>query len=166
MSEINLSRLYYASTATEQYSPLEIGNILNPCRKNNPALDVTGVLFFGNGYFLQCLEGSRANINLLYRKISLDPRHTDVQLLEFKEVSSRFFEEWSMKYVPSINVIAKILKETGLKEFNPYLLDGYTLNAMAEVFRSYIVPEKIQESVANPKKSTARGILDIFRKRS
>ncbi|WP_062152704.1 BLUF domain-containing protein [Beggiatoa leptomitoformis] len=166
MSEMNLSRLYYASTATERYSPLEIGNILMPCRKNNPNLDVTGVLFFGDGYFLQCLEGERANINLLYRKIALDVRHTDVQLLEFKEVSYRYFDEWSMKYVPAASVIAKILKETGLKQFNPYLLDSYTLNAMADVFRSYSIPESITENVANPKKAVGFGIFDIFKKRS
>lgn len=137
MAEVYLSRLYYASTATDQYSPMEIGNILESCRKNNPPLDITGVLFLGNDYFFQCLEGPRQNVNTLYKQILADPRHTDVQLLEFKEVGSRFFSEWSMKYIRSMTVVNRILKETGVNTFNPYQLDNYVINAIAEAFRDY-----------------------------
>ena len=153
-----LCRLYYASTATQEYLPHDIGNILKSCKTVNPSLDVTGMLFFGEGYFLQCLEGSRENINFLYRKITRDPRHKDVELLEFKEISERYFEEWSMKYVNSTNVIFKILKQTGLKKFNPYLLDSYALNAMTEVFRDYAPPDKTEAGVLN----TAKSKLNIF----
>jgi len=137
MSDNFLSRLYYASTATELYSPLEIGNILKACRKNNPALQITGMLFMGNNFFFQCLEGPRNNVNILYKKLMQDQRHSNVQLLEFKEVGSRYFEDWTMKYVPSATVISKILKETGMRHFNPYLLDNYTLNLMAVAFREH-----------------------------
>jgi hypothetical protein len=152
MSEFKLSRLYYASTATEVYLHHDIGKILKSCQTVNPSLNVTGMLFFGEGYFLQCLEGSRENINFLYRKIARDPRHKDVELLEFKDISERYFEEWSMKYVSSANVIFKILKQTGLRKFNPYLLDSYTLNAMTEVFRDYVPIDKLETGVPNVKK--------------
>jgi hypothetical protein len=152
MSELKLSRLYYASTATEVYLHHDIGEILKSCKTVNPSLDVTGMLFFGEGYFLQCLEGSRENINFLYRKIARDPRHKDVELLEFKDINERYFEEWSMKYVSSANVIFKILKQTGLRKFNPYLLDSYSLNAMTEVFRDYVPTDKVETGVPNVKK--------------
>ncbi len=137
MSELYLSRLYYASEATDQYSPMEIGNILESCRQHNPPLDVTGVLFLGNGYFFQCLEGPRKNVNQIYRNITGDQRHKQVELLEFKEVGERLFSEWSMKYIRSTQVVEKILKETGAKTFNPYELDSYTINLIAEAFSNY-----------------------------
>jgi hypothetical protein len=141
MSEKFLSRLCYASTATAKCSSLQVGSILEAAFRNNAELDVTGALFFGNNYFLQFLEGPRDNVNLIYHKIALDDRHTRLQLLEFKEVSSRYFEEWSMKYVRFPHVIAKILRESRLKEFNPYLLDSFAVNGIAEAFRNHHDPE-------------------------
>ena len=165
MPETHLSRLFYASTASEKYTPAELGNILRSCRKNNPALSITGMLFLGNGYFLQCLEGPRSNINALYKKILMDERHTQVEILEFKEVMNRYFEEWAMKYVGSMKVISKILKETGLKEFNPYLIDNYTLNLMVEAFRDYYEPENAGNVSSNEgQKKGSFGILGFFKR--
>lgn len=134
--------------------------------RNNAELDITGALFFGNNYFLQFLEGSRGNVNHLYRKISQDERHENLQVLEFKEVSSRYFAEWTMKYVHFPHVIAKVLRETGLKEFNPYLLDGYAVNSMAEAFRNHYDPD-----IPNPKPSTSPkkvrlSIFNFFNKKA
>jgi hypothetical protein len=137
----HLYRLCYASTATAKCTSLQVGSILEVACKRNVELDITGSLFFGNGYFLQFLEGWRGNINLLYGSLLRDERHTNLQIIEFKEVSERYFEEWSMKYVHFPYVIAKILRETGLEEFNPYLLDGYAIQAMAEAFRNHHEPE-------------------------
>lgn len=156
MTQEHLSRLYYASTATEKYSPIEIGSILEACRRNNTQHHVTGMLFYGNRYFLQCLEGSRRDVNTLYNKILRDERHDDVQLLDFKEVSFRYFEEWSMKYIRSTTVIEKILKETGLRQFNPYHLDSHTLDSMGKAFRDYVEPTNpVVETEGVRKKSSS-----------
>ncbi len=159
MSEKFLTRLYYASTATDKYSPMEIGNILKACRRNNPQLDITGMLFLGNRYFLQCLEGPRENVNILYQKLVYDERHTNVQLLELKEVGSRFFDDWTMKYLGSTQVIAKILRNSGMKEFNPYLLDSYTINSVMETFRDYTEEEPKDTGVTRK-----RSIMNLFKR--
>ncbi len=132
-----LTRLLYASTAAKSYNSSELGRILESCRKNNPRLAVTGMLFLDNNYFLQCLEGSRENVNALYRQLLQDSRHENVQILEMKEVTERYFGDWSMKYVPSAAVIKRIMQETGLRQFDPYAIDNYTVNAMMESFRNY-----------------------------
>ncbi len=141
MSEIYLSRLCYASTATEKCTSLQVGSILEASFRNNAELDVTGALFFGNNYFLQFLEGPRENVNFLYAKISLDDRHTNLQILDFREVGSRYFEEWSMKYVRFPHVLAKILRESHLREFNPYKFDGHAVSNIVEAFRNHYDPE-------------------------
>lgn len=167
MSETNLSMLCYASTATEKCSPIEIGLIVDASHRNNARLQVTGALFFGNNYFLQFLEGSRHNLNLLYNKIVYDERHSNVQVLELKEVGSRCFPEWSMKYVRSPAVAAKIYREAGLKEFNPYLLDNLALNSMALAFRNHHEPNEVNHATtehhtAMPKKASSFDILKFF----
>jgi len=134
MSDVNLATMCYASTATERCSAIEIGLIVEAAKKNNIRANITGVLFFGNNYFLQILEGPRNNLNILYNKIIRDERHTNMQVLELREIGSRYFHEWSMKFVDSPAVATKICKESGFKEFNPYLLDGRTLSALALAF--------------------------------
>ncbi|MEN9848516.1 MAG: hypothetical protein RL368_1256 [Pseudomonadota bacterium] len=167
MSETNLSMLCYASTATEKCSAIEIGLIIDTSHHNNARLQVTGALFFGNNYFLQFLEGSRHNLNLLYNKIVRDERHTNMQVLELREIGSRCFPEWSMKYVRSPSVAAKIYREAGLKEFNPYLLDSFALNAMALAFRNHHEPNEVKHAgVEHPKeiskKTSSFDILKLF----
>lgn len=143
MSDTLLYRLCYCSTATKQFNTLQVGSIMDSSCRNNVAFSVTGVLFFGNPYFLQFLEGQRKDINVLYRKICADDRHSDIQLLELKPIESRYFEEWSMKYIYFPQVLHKILQESGLNEFNPYLLDDTAIEQIAVAFRNYYEPETI-----------------------
>ncbi len=159
MLKTTLFRLCYASTATEQCSSMEIGYILEASLKNNVALNITGALFYGNHYFLQFLEGEEANVESLYQKIAEDKRHTNVKVLEFKEVHTRYFEEWSMKYVSYPLIINKILQETGLKEFNPYLLNNNGVNALAEAFRNHYEPDIFPETL---RKKTGFEISKLF----
>lgn len=167
MSEVNLATLCYASTATERCSSIEIGLIVEAAKKNNARLNITGVLFFGNNYFLQILEGPRHHINILYNKIVKDERHTNMQVLELREIGSRCFPEWTMKYMRSPSVAAKIYREVGLKEFNPYLLDSIALNALALAFRNHQEPDEVKHvETANhsepAKKKTNFDILKLF----
>ena len=48
---------------------------------------ITGVLCYGGGIYLQALEGGRKQVNDLYTLIVKDPRHKDVVLLHYEEIS-------------------------------------------------------------------------------
>ncbi len=167
MSDINLATICYASTATEKCSSIEIGLIVEAAKKNNIRANITGVLFFGNNYFLQILEGPRSNLNRLYNKIIRDERHTNMQVLELREIGSRCFHEWSMRLVDSPAVAAKICRESGFREFNPYLLDGRMLSALALAFRNHHEPNEVKTAEAESrietsKKNTNFDILKLF----
>lgn len=60
-----LVRLVYASQISDHFSADDIESILKKARKNNKKLNVTGLLCFNRKYFLQCLEGSRTNVNTI-----------------------------------------------------------------------------------------------------
>jgi hypothetical protein len=89
-----------------------------------------------------------------------------MQVLELREIGSRCFHEWSMKFVDSPVVAAKICKKSGLKEFNPYLLDGRTLNALALAFRDHHQPSELTplkaERTEEPHKKSSFDILKFF----
>lgn len=69
-----LTRLVYASTISESFTPDDIESILIAARKNNIKTNVTGILCFNRKYFLQCLEGSRTAVNKTYHHILNDPK--------------------------------------------------------------------------------------------
>ena len=89
----------YASAASQKLYTLELAKLLQDARKNNEALDITGMLLFHNGSFLQILEGEEDAVEALVAKIKKDPRHKSFNLLLKEEIEERSFENWSMGYV-------------------------------------------------------------------
>ncbi|WP_224217299.1 BLUF domain-containing protein [Vibrio cholerae] len=77
-------RLIYVSTVTESLKHSDIELILEHAKKYNFERDITGVLYFNNEYFLQCLEGDREKVNLLYNNIIKDHRHNRVVILDYQ----------------------------------------------------------------------------------
>ncbi|MDN3610208.1 BLUF domain-containing protein [Vibrio ostreicida] len=120
-----LVRLVYASTITKGIKEADIENILDTARKNNSLVDVTGILLFNRNYFLQCLEGSRTEVNQIYHHILNDPRHKDVLLLDYSEISERNFSDWNMGYIPEISATIPLnLKYSSGSKFEPHRLSG------------------------------------------
>ena len=97
---MSLVRLVYASHFEDsKFDPSELARILECATKNNPEINVTGILAFGDDHFLQCLEGGLQEVNALYAKIARDPRHDRLTLLSYGEIAEREFGDWSMKMV-------------------------------------------------------------------
>ncbi|EFH74959.1 BLUF domain-containing protein [Vibrio cholerae RC385] len=123
MAYMAFIRLIYVSTVTESLKHSDIELILKHAKKYNFERDITGVLYFNNEYFLQCLEGDREKVNLLYNNIIKDHRHNRVVILDYQEIRNRDFQDWSMGYIP-ISSITKplVLKFSSSSNFNPYQL--------------------------------------------
>ena len=120
-----LTRLIYTSSITKAFTTEDIELILASARKNNDKLNVTGMLCFNRKYFLQCLEGSRADVNTVYHRILNDTRHGNIIMLDYQEISARKFSEWSMGYMPESTLTEPInLKYSGSKIFYPYEMSG------------------------------------------
>ena len=134
-----LIRLVYTSTISEQFTPQDIEDILTSARKNNQQHNVTGMLCFHRKYFLQCLEGSRQNVNMIYHKILNDPRHCDARILDYKEIATREFNEWSMGYIPESSLTQPItLKHSNTSSFNPYDMSGESAHLMMMALRDSV----------------------------
>lgn len=127
-----LVRLLYASRAVDVGDDA-IANILAHSRQYNPTLGITGILCYGGGVFLQAIEGGRMAVSELYGHILKDPRHKDVVLLNFEEISERRFGGWTMGTVNLLKLNHSILLKYSEKaELDPYAASGKVSMALLE----------------------------------
>ena len=78
----------------------ELEALLTQSRSANEQADITGMLLYRNGRFIQYLEGPEQGVRTLLSRISADPRHTDVRVLDDTRPRARQFAEWTMGYEP------------------------------------------------------------------
>ena len=89
----------YTSAAIQPMPKSKLYKILVDSRVRNKLADVTGLLVYVDGTFLQVLEGEQEMVSDLLDKISKDPRHTDVKVVYKTGVERRTFNAWQMAYV-------------------------------------------------------------------
>lgn len=136
----NLVRMVYVSTTTNPVDPgrggipRDVGRVLMQSRKNNPARQIGGVLYFNNNFYFQCLEGEQQHVDQLYKKIAADPRHTRVQTILVERIKQRQFADWSMKYVALEHQVGRILQQHGHATFNPYIFSEAMIEQMLGLF--------------------------------
>ena len=123
---MQMVRLIYASKISSSFTGNgDIDHILDQSKVNNPELTISGILCYSNDYFLQCLEGSRKNVNQLYHHILKDKRHYDPSILDYKVIAKREFGQWGMTFIPPSKISGEIIqKYSGEIKFNPYTMSG------------------------------------------
>lgn len=95
---MTLLSLIYVSSAVKSLKQSDIVDILRVSRSANAKRDITGILLFKDGNFMQILEGEAANVEELYQKLSKDKRHTGLITLRRMTISTRSFGEWKMGF--------------------------------------------------------------------
>lgn len=91
--------LIYVSRAFKRFNTVELKDMLTQFRKNNEKVNVTGLfLYDGKGTFIQVLEGDADTVHNLFNKIRGDKRHSRVNVLGEREISSRNFPDWCMGF--------------------------------------------------------------------
>jgi len=96
--------ILYVSTAEHPMSDRELVDILDISRRDNEANGITGMLLykesarFGNGSFMQVLEGEKAAVQATYDRIVKDKRHHTILPLETGAIETCGFPDWSMGF--------------------------------------------------------------------
>ncbi|MDN4166591.1 BLUF domain-containing protein [Cytophagales bacterium LB-30] len=114
-----LSQLVYVSNRKPNCTEEEIEKILEACKKNNPPLDITGVLLYNDTKFIQMVEGDMKTITSLYDKIKGDTRHDQVRMISLGPIKQKSFPSWHMGSRPiqnsnSIDYLTDITSEDKL----------------------------------------------------
>ncbi|SEI20668.1 BLUF domain-containing protein [Tardiphaga sp. OK245] len=109
-------RILYLSTANQPFSPGDLSELLQKARARNDAAHITGMLVYSDGDFLQALEGEPENVIEVYGRISVDPRHRDISLLQRGiGYGDRLFPNWAMgfKRVPDQTLVDEAVGVNG-----------------------------------------------------
>jgi len=92
--------LLYASSADRPFDHVELDALLLKSRRNNEAANVSGMLLYHDGSFLQYLEGQEADVEAVFDRIAKDPRHHGIFVLDKGTIADRALPSWSMGYEP------------------------------------------------------------------
>jgi hypothetical protein len=112
--------LIYISTAVRPMRQLDLIDILTKSRDKNLQNNITGLLLYAQGTFIQVLEGDQEDVLATYYDITKDDRHKNIIKLVTGPLEKRVFPKWSMGFA---SVSTEKLKE----------IEGY-INPDSEMF--------------------------------
>lgn len=131
-------QVLYRSRAAYLPSEAQLEELLHQSRHFNNEHQVTGLLLYSEGHFVQVLEGPAEVIQPLYGRIQQDPRHTQVETVSEGPIPARRFAAWSMNFghakAPELEHVLDTIQE---KEPVPgVVVTSAHLQALLEAFIS------------------------------
>ena len=131
-----MKQLIYISNITQNLNENELITLLQKARIKNEALNITGLLIYSEGMFLQVLEGPMNNVDALFHRIEQDPRHNNIIILVDKAESKKTFPDWSMGFA-SVNP-KKTNELIGYIQSSDYLIANDLNNSASLLIRIFI----------------------------
>jgi len=101
-------RYIYLSTATEPMTEEDIEQILATSRRNNTPAEITGLLVYHDGHFLQVIEGPKEAVTDCVARIKQDPRHDAIFRLSSGPAAQRAFADWRMGFARPEDLDAEV----------------------------------------------------------
>ena len=124
-----LYQLIYSSQSSRPMTAADLEEILSDARAGNEARNITGVLVYVDGVFLQIIEGEREAVIGLMKSIASDTRHSGVTIFHEAEVEERTFASWRMAHLsaspqqmaawaglPGTTTLESVLRDLSQKE--------------------------------------------------
>jgi hypothetical protein len=90
--------LIYVSSAVRLMDNVELLKLHQISQKNNKNSEITGMLLYQEGNFMQIIEGEEEHVLELFIKISTDKRHKDIYKIMSGPINKRNFDNWSMGF--------------------------------------------------------------------
>jgi len=135
--------LIYVSAARNLMSDEDLLDILRVSRDNNAQSQISGMLLYKGGNFMQVLEGPEEAVMNLYETIRKDARHKDAHIISKEKIAARQFEGWEMAFHNLDNPALK--NEPG---FSQFLEDEFTAETYSQnPLRAYILLLTFRDSM-------------------
>jgi hypothetical protein len=93
-----LHSVLYVSTAQVLFTPPRMDELLATSRTNNARQQITGLLLYRDGAFMQFLEGPMGAVERLFRRIKADERHFALVTLSERAIPHRHFPDLPMGF--------------------------------------------------------------------
>jgi hypothetical protein len=88
----------YVSREVMRFTDEQLQDLLKVSRRKNSACQVTGLLLYVSGNFIQLLEGAREDVLATRDRIAADTRHRGMNTLLDGPCEKRDFQDWSMGF--------------------------------------------------------------------
>lgn len=89
-------RLIYTSRVTRSVRYADAEEIALRAAVRNERAGLTGLLLYTPSHFVQVLEGAPHEVSEAMARIGRDPRHSQLRILDDREVEVREFASWAM----------------------------------------------------------------------
>ena len=89
----------YISNSVQLWQKTHLDSLFSLAKQRNISLDVTGLLLYNEGTFVQVLEGERKVVHSLFSKIKNDKRHNQLTLMMDREIDDRLFNSYQTSSV-------------------------------------------------------------------
>ena len=158
---IDLYQLVYVSyiTSTGLLNAGTLNDIAEVSIANNEADNITGILCYGNGCFLQCVEGTEQALTNQKNRLLLDDRHKNLKILEFVKIAKRVFTGWSLRAITLERWMINDPKIKSLLPFKPYELKSNQHRQFLTVLQEYYENHEKAETIdIQPIKYNALGL--------
>jgi hypothetical protein len=148
----DLYQLVYISriTSTGLSSPSTLNDISEIAVGRNHADNITGILCYGNGYFLQCVEGSEQALTNLKNRLLIDDRHKELEILDFSEITERRFASWSLRSITLERWMTKDPELKKLMPFKPYTWSSNEWQKFLDVLQGYYEEQSRTGNIDTP----------------
>lgn len=93
-----LIQLVYISAATQLHDDATLTDLMQSSSVRNKSVDITGMLLYCDGFFIQVLEGEESTVDTVFSRILKDLRHKDVITILRGPIDERSFAHWSMGF--------------------------------------------------------------------
>ena len=104
-------QLVYVSRETEPCTDDDLAAILTGARGFNAENNVTGMLVYYNGSFMQVIEGTASAIEDTLGRIQKDRRHHSIVTVSHQTIPEREFGAWRMSFVDTGGLPEELLTE-------------------------------------------------------
>ena len=92
-----LMSICYRSVVSADMQVNDILHIVETAQNRNAARNVTGVLFYEHGRFLQWIEGTDQSLAEVMQAIRNAKGHTSIEIISMEKIAARRYSEWHMQ---------------------------------------------------------------------
>jgi len=146
----------YVSSARVAFSEAELEELLVEVRTWNADHDLTGMMLYSDGNFIQSLEGAQDDVEVAFGRITTDPRHHGILVMLDQEVDGRSFPAQTMGYRRSST------RALGIEGYTDFLRDpagaagsGRAGSAPDILLRSFLPPDRLGAGVPPSRSASA-----------
>ncbi len=136
-----MKQLAYVSSAVHLMNDDELFNILKTARRKNHEHNITGVLLYSEGTFIQALEGEPADVDAIFEAIEHDLRHKNIIKLLDMPLNERYFPDWTMGFA-TID-LDKARELTGFLSSTCNLMSSDGKHTLSSILKTFIATNNL-----------------------